>query len=367
MDIHFDCQYYNGEVPCEFERLCSGCSHYTPWREKILILKLGALGDVLRTFSILPALLEKFPKGQICWVAREEAVPLLEMAEGIDRIFPFCWESVLELTSETFDYLYSFDKDREALSLAEKIQATHKFGFRKTHYGGVGVFNPQSEYALRLGIDNFLKFRINRKTYCQILYEMAELPLPPKPYRITVPKEACQEVVSSLPSIPLIGLNVGVGEKYPTKFWGEKQLLLCTELLRRQFPEKGVLLLGGAKEASLCQRIKKHFAKDSKVLWLGVYPIPLFAALIQQCQVVISSDSFAMHLAIALSVPVVALFGPTSAVEIDLFGVGEKIASSRECSPCYRSHCPYTPTCMEELHPSLVVNAIQNLLCTEKK
>src|SRR6185295_3813572 len=62
-----------------------------------------------------------------------------------------------------------------------------------------------------------------------------------------------------------------------------------------------------------------------------------FAALVGECDLLVSSDSLALHMAIAQDVRVVAFFAPTSAAEIELYGLGEKIAST---APDY---CSYKP------------------------
>ena len=61
-----------------------------------------------------------------------------------------------------------------------------------------------------------------------------------------------------------------------------------------------------------------------------------FAALVGLCDVLVASDSLALHLAVALSVRVVAFFAPTSAAEIELYGRGEKVASTAPDAGSYR-------------------------------
>ena len=51
-----DCRWYLGEKPCRFKRLCPDCPHHAPRGAEILVIKLGALGAVLRTVALLPAL-----------------------------------------------------------------------------------------------------------------------------------------------------------------------------------------------------------------------------------------------------------------------------------------------------------------------
>jgi heptosyltransferase-2 len=68
-----------------------------------------------------------------------------------------------------------------------------------------------------------------------------------------------------------------------------------------------------------------------------------------------------MHLAIGLKKKVIALFGPTCAQEIELYGRGEKVISSIPCAPCYRRHCEVSPNCMEAITAEEVMKKIKGL------
>jgi len=68
---------------------------------------------------------------------------------------------------------------------------------------------------------------------------------------------------------------------------------------------------------------------------------------------VVTSDTLGMHLAVALKKPVIALFGPTCPQEIDLYGRGTKLFQGAACSPCYKQTCP-DAVCMSEITPDRV-------------
>lgn len=75
-----------------------------------------------------------------------------------------------------------------------------------------------------------------------------------------------------------------------------------------------------------------------------------------------TGDTLALHVAVALRVPVVALFGPTCAQEIDLFGRGAKIVSALPCGPCYLRHCTKAPNCMDHIPVAEVERAVLQAL-----
>jgi heptosyltransferase-2 len=87
-----------------------------------------------------------------------------------------------------------------------------------------------------------------------------------------------------------------------------------------------------------------------------------FAALVNLCDLVVTGDTTALHLAVGLRKKVVALFGPTCAQEIELYGRGEKIISSLSCSPCYRRFCDRDPNCMRAVPAEEVLKTVNRLL-----
>jgi hypothetical protein len=165
MIVHYDCRHFLGHKPCVFRRECEACPHYAPFGKRILIIKLAAMGDVLRTTPLLHGLRRTCPDRHITWLTEPNVVPMLQGIPDIDRLLPYTAENVLQLRHETFDHLYCFDKEHKAIILATDIRAREKVGFGMTPYGTVMPLSPNSEYMFELGINDELKFRRNAKTY----------------------------------------------------------------------------------------------------------------------------------------------------------------------------------------------------------
>ena len=88
-----------------------------------------------------------------------------------------------------------------------------------------------------------------------------------------------------------------------------------------------------------------------------------FAALIDQCSVVVTSDSLAVHVTAARKKPAVVLFGPTSSAEIELYGRGSKITPpGLDCLCCYLPECDKAPHCQALIEPETVLAAVQQWL-----
>ena len=367
MFVHYDCRYFLGYKPCLFRRECEGCPHYVPFGTRILLIKLAAMGDVLRTTPLLAGLRRAYPGCHITWLTEPNAAPLLDGVAAIHRLLPYTPPNLLQLENERFDQLYCFDKEPKATALAMKIRAERKFGFGLSPYGGVMPLNQESEYTFRLGISDELKFRVNRKTYPELLYECAGLGYP-GPEEYVLPDLSAEiagagELLRGLgvrPDELKIGLNTGAGDVFATKKWTEAGY---AELADRLVEELGarVLLLGGPAEAERNARIRAA-ARHPPIDTGTSHPIRKFSGIVGNCDLVVTGDTLAMHIAIGLRVPVLGIFGPTCYQEIELYGRGALIVSDFPCSPCYLSVCPQEVTCMEATPAGAVFDAIANLL-----
>ncbi|HEX9614834.1 MAG TPA: glycosyltransferase family 9 protein, partial [Bacteroidota bacterium] len=123
-----DCRYFRGDIPCKphkehgvhcVDEHGIDCRYYDPTDRRILIIKLGAIGDVIRTTPLLRKLKEVYPRARITWLTHTpEIVP-----SSVDEILPFSAASITALQATKFDVLYNLDKDREACALASLISS----------------------------------------------------------------------------------------------------------------------------------------------------------------------------------------------------------------------------------------------------
>jgi len=365
--IKDDCAHFRGDKPCRFKRLCPDCADYDPLgaRTKILILKCRAQGDVLRTTALLPALKRKFPRGHVTWLVDAESADLLAGNPLVDAVLPFGFESVLPLEVRVFDVLIGLDKEPGITALATKVRAAKKLGFGMNDHGNLMVFNEAARHALRLGIDDELKYRKNSKTYQEIAAEAAELDYRRDEYVFALGDGADGKARDFMKAHgvetarPAIGLNTGAGTKFETKQWPVEHY---RELARRLIGELGanVFLLGGPREEATNAAIAA--GAPPRVYNTGNdHALRDFAGFVSRMDVLVTSDTLGMHLAIALKKKIVALFGPTCPQEIDLYDRGVKLFTGAPCAPCYRQTCP-DAVCMNEIGPSRVFKEVKRLI-----
>jgi len=364
-DVRLDCAHYRGEKPCSFRRECPACPHYAPQGTRILIVKLGAMGDALRTTPILPALKARHPESHITWVTDRASRPLLEGIPLIDRLCVLDFETRLALEAQRFHALYSFDKTPAAIALASRTAADVRKGFAMSPFGTLTVFDEDGLTALRLGLSDPFKFHENQRTYQDVLFEAAGIPYRGERYQLALSPEDrrhAQEVLHRLPARPRrkrVGLNTGCGDVFKTKQWPLESFSELAARLHRE-ADADVLLLGGPAEAEQ-NRVLAGSCAAPVLDTGGRNPVKVFAALVEACDLVVASDTLAMHLAIAAGTPVVALFGSTCPQEIDLYGKGTRLFAGVDCSPCYRHTCE-AMTCMKAITPDQVFRALMELL-----
>ncbi len=368
--IHTDCRYYRGSMPCSFHkkdgRLCDGCRDYDPITAKILIIKLAAVGDVLRTTSILPALKGKYPGAEITWITRRNAAPLLEGNALVDRVL-LVEESYREfLDNEEFSVGVCLDADPLSATIHSLARCGERYGFIADRLGRVGPANDLAKEWWLMGLNDELKRR-NRKTYQQIIYEICDLPLPVARPILTIEdgvagfgRRFLQEKGLHRHS-KVVGINTGGGGRWQYKKWTTEGYLGLIELMKSKRPDVGLVLLGGPEEIELNTSIAAR-AGDGIANSGCDNSLVEFTSLIGALDVLLTSDSLAMHIGIALGIPTIVLVGPTSPWELDVFGRGEIIHSDIECLSCYLSRCDKAVNCMNTLSPGLVLAKLERFL-----
>ncbi len=360
-----DCLYFLGEKPCGVYEVCNkNCPHYRPIAKSFLIIKLGALGDVLRTTPVLTFLKKRHSGASVTWLTRPSALPLLA-SSSIDELLSFTWQNWLILHARHFDCVLSFDKEPSAIALAASIKADKKCGFLMNRFGKLDIANAESEYALRLGVDDELKFRTNRLSYQDIVFQMMGERFQGEEYVMpTVDEEKAEKLKKRYyihPSQKIVGINVGCGDKFLTKEWGLESYRKLINILLEEEQSLRPFILAGPDESRLHQQLYNEFY-DTPCIFSGTTnTLSQFMGLVSLCNLVVSNDSLTMHIAIGLKKQVITLFGSTAPWEIDLYGRGVKLFSERSCSPCYQHSCP-SLQCMKDITPGMVWKAIQDQL-----
>jgi len=326
---------------------------------KILILKLGAKGDVVRTLPVLPAIKEKFPQSEIFWLTKQNSSQLLEDNPLIKKIFFLPYK-----TNEKFDLLYNFDIDDEACKLASEIQADKKLGFYMND-GFPSAYNIGAEYYLNTLFDDESK-RENKKTYQEMMFQAAELEWKKQPYSIYLNEKDnkyAQDFVNKnkLNTTKLIGIHIGAGKRWPSKAWHTSQVI---DFIIKASKKYEILLFSGPDDLAINKIITKSL-KEKGIKIFQNNPNNTdkeFACLVNLCNVMICSDSLALHVSLALKKKTVALFFCTSPDEVEDYGLLRKIISPLLYDFFPEKSDQYSKELVTSISADKVLNEVEEIL-----
>ena len=327
---------------------------------ELLIIKTAALGDVLRTTSILPGLCERFPGLRITWVTATGAVDLVRthpLVAEVVAVEPKSTEDLARaeahLRLRAWDWLLSFDDEEPLCRLAselvaKKLSGAYRDGRGKRVYtsdvapwfdmGLLSVHGKQR--ADEMKIENRLS---HPAIFAAMLGIAIGKPLLPESPVHAQPAARFAREHELFSNGPLIGLNTGAGGRWHSKTLSPARTVeLAAALARGLGGRVTFLLFGGPGELERNRAIVDQARGRVRLIDAGCDNALLdFAARVSLCQLLITSDSLALHIALARDVRVVAFFAPTSAAEIETYGLGEKVASS---APDYCSYQPDADT-----------------------
>ena len=320
--------------------------------KKILIIRLSSLGDILLATPLIRSIKNKFPGSEIDFVLREEYEDLLRLNPNVRKIYKYdeagyiVQSLINSVISENYDLIIDLQNNFRSRWIT-RVSKVPVVRFKKHH------------------LDKFLlvKLKINN---------LKKLPPVPVRYANTIENleldnEGIELITDKKPDERLqSGSNwIGLcpGAKHFTKRWPVENYISLGKLLN----ENGfqVVLFGGILDSETCSQI----ADNTETLNLcNENDILQTAADMKLCKTIYTNDSGLMHVATAVKVPVVAIFGST-VKEFGFFPYKAKnIVMENEglsCRPCThigRAYCPKKHfKCMKEITPELAFEKLNKL------
>lgn len=363
------CKKFSGYKPCMSYTNCleNGCqdeSDQTKMGTKILIISLDALGNVLDNTALLPAIKRKYPISTIYWITLPNAEKILFNNHLIDKVWVWNDEDRMILRQIEFDLLLNADKSNYACAFANEINAKKKLGFLLNDDGKIIPANASAMYNYRMGNDDQLKFRINQRTGLDIIHETFELEYLRDEYTFFFTDEEKEFIENYKKEIrydaskTYVGFNTGCSNLFPNKKMTiEQHITLIKELVKDD--NLKIVLLGGREDTERNQQIidgLPDIIKPQIINTPTTMGLRRGACFIDIADVVITGDSFGMHLAIALKKYVIAWFGLSCWTEIELYDRGEKLfQKDLECSPCWKRVCPYDLECIKMIDLNKII------------
>ncbi len=345
---------------------------------KIAIRFPNWLGDAVMATPILQGILNAIPKAQIHVIATEAICSLLKglpidsfiqtQSSGKARRKSRS-ELVQRIHQESFDAGILLTGSFSTAWELYRANIPIRIGF-KTHFR-----SPLLTHPIDLPSDIEAEHLVI--TYQRLLNELytpkndKDQSLPQKIYdpALTLSDDEIQKARRTLESFDilphhiLIGINPGAAYG-SAKCWPKERFRLVTETLITD-PRARIIYFGDLNGKPLVDEICARLS-PRVVNLAGKTSLRELMAHISLLNLLVTNDSGPMHLASALGVPTVSLFGSTNPYKTGPWAFGHILYRKVACSPCYLRKCPIDFRCMYEITPKMVLETIQEAICTSK-
>jgi heptosyltransferase I len=328
--------------------------------QKILIVKPSSLGDVVHSLPFLNAVKTCFPEAEIHWVIAKGLEGILDGHPMIERLWIInkdAWKKIdnakntvteigilfKELKTEHFDLVVDLQGLLRSGIITSATRAPVRIGFQEAREGSRFFYTHKVKggkdihaVARYLKIASFLGCDISRVSF----------PFPP---------ESSSTFTSQLLTfnVPTEYAVLVPGARWKTKKWPPEKF---GELASR-LPVQSVVV--GSKADKDIADLIVSLSAGKAVSLAGKTSLPELIAVMRRAKFVISNDSGPMHIAAALGIPVLAIFGPTDPRRTGPYGKGHTIITAEEpCAPCFKKTCEDVK-CLEGLSVDKIFEIIK--------
>jgi len=324
------------------------------------------IGDAVMTLPALAALHDHFPQARLTVLTRPWAAGVYQGQPGVARVMTYepagrhrgltgSWRLTRELAP--FDLALLFQNAFSAALFPALARIPERWGYARDGRGWLLT------RAIRVEPGDLA---VHQVFYYLNLLEKLGIPAPYRPPRLPLDEAALAESETLLNQAglgngqPILALAPGAAFG-PAKRWPEAEFAQAARLILSQRPG-GTVILGGADEAPAAARLAEMLP-EPRLNLAGRTPLSTAKAVLSRAALLLTNDSGLMHLAGALGVPLVAVFGPTDPTATAPLGLSRLIISKAPCAPCLKRVCPLPrQICFDEVSPSLVAEAALELL-----
>ncbi|HVN08378.1 MAG TPA: lipopolysaccharide heptosyltransferase II [Patescibacteria group bacterium] len=339
---------------------------------KLLVRATNWVGDAILCIPALAAIRARRPEAEICVLARPWVADLYRDQGLVDRLIafdhrgrhrgPFGLERLArELRAERFESAVLFQNAFEAAWIAWRTGIPERIGYARDGRGPLltRAIPVPTAGEIPAHESNYYLELLRRAGWIDALPEVGPIQV-----RVNEASLARAEKFLCDAGCPRGGVRVafGAGAAYGTaKCWPANRYAELARLLVAEYGAR-VLLFGAASEAAVAAEVEQG-AGQGVINLIGRSAIGDLPALLARCGLFVGNDSGAMHVAAAVGVPVVAVFGPTDPegtkpLTPQLSLVQRKVA----CSPCFLRHCPIDHRCMKFVELKMVLDAVRGRL-----
>jgi len=329
---------------------------------KILIVRLGALGDIVHALPVAAALRARHPEAQIDWLVDRRHGVLLEFVRAVtrrlvvdSRRWSDAFVAVRALRRERYDVAVDLQGLVKSAAFARTSGATRVIGFARAHLRerlAAGFYSETCD-------PGDVRHVIDKNLSVLALFDIAERR---RRFPLEIPESgACEPVVERVRRGGLRGYAlINPGAAWPNKQWPPARFGKVASALAVRHALLPVVLWGPGEEAIAAGVVE---ASNGTAMAAPLTGIGDVLALARAARIVVSGDTGPLHLAAAVGAPVVALFGPTDPARNGPWEAAD-ISLSRyaDCVCHYQRRCRRSRACIDEISVEDVRAAIDRRL-----
>lgn len=336
-----------------------------------MIIRLSSLGDIVLTTPVIKSLKQKFPDSEIFFLTKSQYQDLLKNDPRIFSLIEFdplekhkgipgFLKLLKDLRSYNFDLMIDLHANLRSFLLCHLLKANIKIKYNKRWLARFLLVHLKFIKIKPIHtVDSYLK------TLKRIDVKSSEKN--PKIYLDQEGENFMKDFLMEK-KIEKDDIVVGIhpGARWETKRWTEEKFAKVCQILNQKLPVK-IILFGDQKDREIIERISPSI-EDQRVFKAVSLSLNKFMGLIKRCDCFVTNDSGPMHIASAMGVPVVAIFGPTHP-KLGFAPIGSEniiLTADVKCSPCSlhgekRCHRK-SRFCMDLIEPERVADAVEKLL-----
>jgi heptosyltransferase II len=335
---------------------------------RILIRATNWIGDAVMSLPALRAVRQRFPDARIIVLAKPWVASLYDGESSIDQVIPLegrsgaCdWAAkrklVRRLRAERFDLTVLLPNSFESAALARMAGSTRIIGYARDGRSPLlsnAIAPPQKGEIPPHQRFYYLEL-LRRAGLIDTLPDVPEIRLD----GISEARRRGEELFRMFGiRLPVVGVSpgaaYGAAKRWLPERFGESAARLASEC------GGSVAVFGSAAEKPLCDEVARIAGGRN---FAGVTPLRAFIDMTAACRLFLTNDSGAMHVASALGVPSVTVFGPTDESATGPLGPAARLVREPvDCAPCLLRECPIDHRCMTRVTSAHVVLTAEALL-----
>ena len=320
---------------------------------KILIRSANWVGDAVMSLPAVASVRQSYPRAEVFILTKPWVADLFKDLPGIDRVVLYQssgiheglrgkWRLARELRLEKFDLALHLPNSFESALVSFLAGIPQRAGYNTDGRGAL--------LTHRVPVDRKIKRGHQVEYYLYLLRSLGFQTTGGIPALETSPKslEEAEQILESWgvkKSDLLIGLSPGAKYGSAKEWFPERYGELATRISREM--RARILILGSLGDRPVAFRISQK-AGPAAIDLTGKTTLAQAIGLIARCRLFITNDSGLMHVASALRVPLVAIFGSTDPLRTGPLGENSRVLyKSIPCAPCLKAECREDRKCME--------------------